>query len=71
MPDTLTPSERAELDQLRAQHVKRREIGRQRVEAMAKARRVLRPCPGCKRPSTARQRRKPCACGYRWPMADR
>lgn len=30
----------------------------------------LLPCPGCGRPLTARQRRKPCACGRRWRPGD-
>lgn len=67
----LTPSERAELAQLRSEKRQRQETLLASVAIAQEARRVLRPCPACQRPSTARERRKPCECGYRWPMRDR
>ena len=63
----LTPTERAELAAFRAKQAKLREIGQARGKANAK----LLPCPQCAAPANARQRRKPCQCGYRWPVKDR
>jgi len=67
----MTDADRAELEALRADKAARAETARARVAAMAKARRIIRPCPACQRPSTARERRKGCGCGYRWPVRDR
>lgn len=41
------------------------EVGRRRGRTGG-TRPALQPCPQCQRPTTARERRKACTCGYRW-----